>query len=358
MKQVTKVSPDPGAKEFEVVNMDQENVYIHPLILPYTIVDPSESVATDVAFFDGEKVIIVRANDYSQLPKSWMPIGVVVVPGTHNVYGDGSCGIMSLKGMDCNNPEVGSPTSVDQGMSFGVFGTDIPSLPNLTRSPIIGNGSSVGDENSEVIGENDSPYLPSDRFNAVQCPHDLDTYYKSDGDGNYQAPSPYLTDGSRNPAYYQTTPPSSSKNRLADFDGRGNTNKIIAQRGEKDYTIWKPTYNAGEDYPAASCCDMFYTNGTQQGDWYLPAGGESGYIITKLRSISNTLSKLTTFYGSIANGIVYASMYLYWSSSKFNTYGVNCWYPYMGRIFNYGNTESTYYVRAFLRINNQGIVRN
>ena len=29
MKQITKVSPDPGQKEFEVVNMDQTDVYIY-----------------------------------------------------------------------------------------------------------------------------------------------------------------------------------------------------------------------------------------------------------------------------------------------------------------------------------------
>ena len=42
----------------------------------------------------------------------------------------------------------------------------------------------------------------------------------------YAAPSPYLTNGSRNPAYYQTISPSSTANRLADFNGKQNTQVI------------------------------------------------------------------------------------------------------------------------------------
>ncbi|MBO7211706.1 MAG: hypothetical protein J6V44_11980 [Methanobrevibacter sp.] len=55
-----------------------------------------------------EQIYFVSANKLTKsYTASHIPIGVVVVPGTHDVYGDGSCGVMSLKSMDFNNPTQG-----------------------------------------------------------------------------------------------------------------------------------------------------------------------------------------------------------------------------------------------------------
>jgi hypothetical protein len=40
--------------------------------------------------------------------EQYLPIGVVVIPASHNVYGTGECGVMSLTEMDYDNPEIGT----------------------------------------------------------------------------------------------------------------------------------------------------------------------------------------------------------------------------------------------------------
>ena len=316
--------------------------------ISYTMSKKEAEVGDIIVYKDGKFLVI----DSNELTNEGTPIGVVVIPSSHNVYGDGSYGVMSLKPMNCSTPATGGTS--EQSMYWGV-GTDITSLPNLDQVSIVGSGSNVGNASSTVTGQDDYAYLPSDKFSAVQCPHDTDAYYYSSSSSDSQAPSPYLTDGSRNPAYYQTTSPSSSNNCLADFDGRGNTNKIITQRGSKDYSSWKPSTNSESDYPAASCCDMFYTEGTQQGDWYLPAMGELGYIMPPFNKINEAITKMCSAYGSSV-GFTLSSPF-HWSSSEYNHYFARYLATNIGYVR--GNAKSyKCYVQAFLRINSNGVVRN
>lgn len=308
-----------------------------------------EANVCDVCFYDKEqdKLIIVSEWSAETHPASrYTPIGVVVIPSSHDVYGDGSCGVISLKPMNCSTPATGGTS--EQGMYWGVYGTNISSLPDLNQAPIVGSGSNVGNASSTVTGQDSRPYLPSDEFSAVRCPHDTDAYYYNSSSSYDQAPSPYLTDGSRNPAYYQTTSPSSNNNCLADFDGRGNTNKIIIQRGSKDYSSWIPTYNNESDYPAASCCDMFYTEGTQQGDWYLPACGELGYIMPPFNKINEAITKMRNAYGSSV-GVELGTNDWRWSSSEYDSDYARLLITRYGTV-NYLNKNYGNFVRAFLRV--------
>ena len=314
-------------------------------------VDPIKSAPCDLCFYDRttDSLIIVAGDAWnsSTYPSSrYVPIGVVVVPGSHNVYGDGSCGVMSLKPMNCSTPSTGGTS--EQYMYWGVYGTDISALPNLDQVPIVGSGSNVGNASSTVTGEEYYAYLPSDKFSAVQCPHDTDAYYYSSSSSYDQAPSPYLTDGSRNPAYYQTSSPSSSSNALADFDGIGNTERIIAQRGTKDYNSWTPGRTTEADYPAASCCDMFHTEGTSQGDWYLPACGELGYIMPPFNKINDAIGKMRTAYGSSV-GVELGTGDYYWSSTEYSSNGARYVLAYNGGVYDDGKSR-TNYVRAWLRV--------
>ena len=224
-------------------------------------VDPSKSAPCDLCFYDRttDSLIIVAGDawDSATYPSSrYVPIGVVVVPGSHNVYGDGSCGVMSLKEMNYNSPDSGSTSY--QSIYGGGRENDI-SLPNLNQVPT-GNTS-----NGIPTGSNSYGYLPSDKFSNIQCAHDTDAYY----DYSSCIPSPYLTDGSRNPGYYQTSPPSSSNNALADFDGIGNSQVLWGLATSQ--SSWKTASfiinNSGSGYyPAACCCWRYHTEGTSQGD--------------------------------------------------------------------------------------------
>ena len=338
MKNLQKNNPTIGAQSYPLVDRvsdDELYVYDKSLAIP-----ASQSGPADYAFYDKKQnklVIIPNGTDLSLVSaERYVPIGVVVVPGNHNVYGDGSCGVMSLKAMNCDTPSTGGTS--EQYMYWGEYSINISGLPDLDEVSI-GNTS-----NGIPTSSTGSGRLPSDNFSGTQCAHDTDAYYNS----SPYIPSPYLTDGSRNPGYYQTSSPSSSNNALADFDGIENTEKIITQRGTKDYNLWTPNGITAADYPAASCCDMFYTEGTSQGDWYLPACGELGYIMPPFNKINETIDKMCTAYGSFV-GVELRTDNYYWSSTEYSDSGARCVYAGNGGVYSYSKRGEVR-TRAFIRI--------
>ena len=338
---------ESGKERLWTKNNNNEIVPIHRILNGEEITVPQlptkpveEATYADLVLWDGTKKIVVLGDDYTTdtFPTSaYTPIGVVVIPASHNVHGDGIPTMMSLVNMSCNTPESGSTSN--QSMLWGDYGTDISSLPNLNQVAYVGTGTTIGDT---IIGTSAYTYLSSDAFDTVANPYDEGTGYYS-GDTSYrQSPSPYVTGGGRNPLYYQTTSPSSTANCLADFDGRGNTDKILAQRGDKDYSTWKPGNNTEADYPAASCCDIFHTVGTNQGDWYLPSAGEFGYVIARFNAINNSINKLP----SDVNKVDVASSY-FWSSSEYSSDHARGLGTNDGSVYRYYKHSNGYYVRAF-----------
>lgn len=306
-------------------------------------------VAGDIAFYDStdDKIVLVHNEDINTdtYPASrYTPIGVVVIPNSHDVYGDGSCGIMSLMAMHCDSPVTGS--TIKQDMCWGIENVDLASLPNLYAC-VTGNTKTGIPE-----GQQNSAYLPSDIFSDIQCAHDTNAFYY-DSQIIYGI-SPYLTDGSRNPGYYQTTSPSSTSNCLADFNGRDNTDKIITKRGTKDYSSWKPSFFTGTDYPAVSCCDIFHTNGTQQSDWYLPAMGELGYLISRFKVINQNIKKILDKYG-YSFGATIGYIGTYWSSTEYSTASAR-YLTFSTGATGYGTKSYSCTVRAFIRIKPDGTI--
>ena len=339
---------ETGKERLWTKNSNNEIVPIHRILNGEEIVvQPSlptkpveEATYADLVLWDGTKKIVVSGDDYSTdtFPTSaYTPIGVVVIPASHNVHGDGIPTMMSLVAMRCDTPESGGTS--DQYMYWGEYGTDISTLPNLNQAPYVGTGTTIG---NTIIGTTGVTYLPSDRFTTVDNPYDEGTGYYSGGTSYSQSPSPYVTGGGRNPLYYQTTSPSSTANCLADFDGRGNTDKILTQRGSKDYSSWKPTSNEEADYPAASCCDMFRTVGTNQGDWYLPSMGELGYVMARFNAINNSINKLP----SDVNKLVVTSNG-FWSSSESSSAYARYLTTRYGNVHNNYSKSNSFCVRAF-----------
>lgn len=101
-----------------------------------------------------------------QIPPTCTPIGVVVIPASHDVYGNGDCGVMSIKPMNCSTPTIGG--TFEQDIYWEVYGTDITTLSNLNYTPYVGTGSSVGDASSTVVDQFSYTFLPSDKLSAVQ----------------------------------------------------------------------------------------------------------------------------------------------------------------------------------------------
>jgi hypothetical protein len=136
-------------------------------------------------------------------------------------------------------------------------------------------------------------------------------------------PSPYLGD-KPNPAYY--APISGYNNALADFDGKGNTDVLVA---------------LGADYEAANAARNYKAAGAEEIEWYLPSIGELGYMLPRFNKIQAALTKVNAPQLADSNYISY-----YWSSSE---YSINVAY-YVST--NYGNVSCTNkdsgnYVRPF-----------
>lgn len=304
----------------------------------------ADTKAGDVLLWDkiNQKKLFTSSDNLSSYPAgSYTPIGVVVVPASHNVYGDGSCGVMSLKEMNYSTPDTGSTSY--QGVCWGQNGNDISNLHNLNQAPV-GN-TSDGIPTSQTT----YPCLPSDKFFGTQCAHDTDAYYANTS--VTMAPSPYLTDGSRNPGYYQTTSPSSTNNCLADFDGKGNSE--ILWNNATSQSDWKTastiTNNGDSGYsPAACCCWRYHTEGTQQGDWYLPACGELGYIMLSFNKIKEVINNMRNAYGT-SIGVTLNNNDHYWSSSEYDYNQARHLYSGFGRVDRNGKGNDCY-VRAFLKV--------
>ena len=325
------------------------------IILYTKYIDPSKAVAADYCLYDkqADKLIIVQndklnADDFPLT--DYTPVGVVVIPGSHDVYGDGSCGVMSLKEMNNTTPDTGSTSYLE--ISYGGSDTDISSLTNY--NVVCHVGTFFGTVTESVQGTASSEaYLPSDKFSTVQNPYDTDTYYYYN---RYEhcIPSPYNDDDTRNPAYYQTSSPSSTNNAMSDFDGKNNTNIMTALATAEDWktasSITNPTPNSDSSgyYPAACCCWRYHTDGTSQGQWYLPACGEFGYIMPKFNKIQTAINALRSAYGNSV-GVQLDNENYYLTSSEFNSRFARGLYVRNGDPFASSKSDS-FHVRAFIRV--------
>ena len=282
------------------------------------IIPVSESKAGDVCFYDKEnnKLIIVSGKfSKSKFPQNkYTPIGIVAIPGSHKVYGENTCGIISLPEMNAATPTVGSVET--SNLCFGPQ-QDVANLQNhnvvvvITETGLATNGFGYLSKNGEYVST------------------------------SLWIPDPYLEDGSRNPDYYNTSV--SKYNAMSDFKGKEATKIIVSNRGTKDYSTWVPTYNKAADYPAASCCDMFYTEGTNQGDWYLPAAGEWGYIMSKWNIIQQGISLVNKVYDNVAKPL--SDNASYWTSTDHNA--KNARYVHTNNGMGHTTKTTAFNVRAF-----------
>ena len=286
----------------------------------------------------------------------YTPIGIVVIPGEHNVYGNGTCGVMSLKSMSYSDPDNGATSeSVGYAMYWGYYSLDIPDMINYNK--VITTSSNTTNTQSGGLSSNTYAYLPS-QGSANGTPTRNNSPY---------APSPYVGSDYKSGGFnalYATTASDTGTNHnvLADFNGIANT-KIITSLSEswKTGTISNDYKTAGV-YPAAQCCARYSTTGTKSfkdcttteidngtGFWYLPAAGELGYIMPRLYDINDTIYALRTKYG-ITVGVQLSTGYYYWSSSENSNNGAYRISTFSSAGMNVDSKGASSYVRAFLRV--------
>ena len=155
------------------------------------------------------------------------------------------------------------------------------SLTNHTKVPTTDNAGST------TTGSKGYGYLPSDKFTGAASYVDPTAKYSQTSN---MIPSPYLGD-KPNPAYY--APISGYNNVLADFDGKGNTDVLVA---------------LGADYVAANAARSYKAAGAEEIEWYLPAAGELGYMLPRFNKIQAALAKVSS--------PQLGGNYYFWSSSE------------------------------------------
>ena len=304
------------------------------------------STYADVVYYDSSMGMFLQipgeyASDYTD--SNYTPIGIVVVPSSHT--DNSRRRVMSLVNMNCNRPTSGSTSA-----SSMYWGNDVGSLESKNSFPYIGTSPNSVTTSGTVKFKNNEIYLPSDsneENGLMEWPYDNPSnsiehfYYNSNV--YYYMCSPYKEDGSKDERYFST---SNTGNVLADFDGKPNTEKIIAQRGSRDYSSWTPWANRSSDYPAASCCDMFHTIGTNQGDWYLPSAGELGYALVRMQAIQNSLQTLK----EIGYTVALLNLHYYWTSTKQSSETAVYMNFSNGYVNSYPFSNLSYPVRAFIEL--------
>lgn len=226
-------------------------------------------------------------------------VGVVVIPSGF-APDNGLARIVALKTL--------TPT---QG--WGANNKDT-SNPNYTKVPTTYNTGLGAD------GYAESGVLPSDEFVGEEKSY-------VDPKAGYMLyspfiPSPYLGDAP-NPAYYVEI---SGGNALSDFNGYNN-----------NINIFSDVYNGSAIEKARN----YKVVGAEEIEWYLPAAGEAGYLIARLKVIQSSITKL----GEVL--IITTGNSGYWTSTESSYSGAFIWNPTIGAINKGGNKLNNLYVRPF-----------
>lgn len=272
----------------------------------YKGIGSREAVAGDICLWDrvDQRKVLVPFAEYSSeafSPEEYNPLGIVVVPGTHDVYGTGECAVIGMNFISDSSPDTGA---IGSKVRWGYF---------------IREGDPITGKSYSRVPITDDPTLPdcvitqthswanlphgwgdSKPSTAVDCGYDIHCGFDGVDVHSLYAPSPYLTDGSRNPGYYQVTDPSSDQNVLSDFSGKESTSILWGlATAQSDWRTANQIIESDKEgyFPAACCCWRYCPEGTQQGDWYLPAMGEAGYISPRISFITRSFSALVTDFG-------------------------------------------------------------
>jgi hypothetical protein len=224
--------------------------------------------------------------------------------------------------VDTDEYDSGSSSIIYNGL-YEIQGERI-----FDRVPVDSNSDGVLDKFDATWGGR----LPSDRTDSgasnwtIDNPQDPGTkYYKNTTD---RIPSPYTSSGTLNPNYFYKGSIMGSRNCLCDIDGDRNTELLVR--------------HPHPCKPAEFC--RAFAPGYKNGEWYLPAIGELGFICPRVQFIN---TKISAALDAGAYGVVLPFNGL-WSSSEFSSN--LAWRLYLDRGgVDCGDKGDFNYVRSCLR---------
>ena len=263
----------------------------------------------DIALYDNttDSIITIRGLNYnatSYPTNRYTPIGIVVVPKSHD--DNGKAHIMSLNYMRYDTPKTGGD---GQGIRWGLYGKTIEGLEYKTYAPYINQSGTTDFGDTQTINgwydassSSSSDYFPSDSFTALTNPFTKNQVYYYNNTRYYYYPSPYDKNMNKNPIFFTENPTSGQPSCLINMDGKGETDKILAQLkvniGNEDWKQGETIENTTDSAPAAQCCWMYSTVGTKQGDWYLPTIGELAYACARQKAINASITQINSVLGN------------------------------------------------------------
>ena len=250
-------------------------------------------------------------------------IGVCVIPS--NFVPDGKARFMSLVNMSSSS--TSGTTSQSSYLQWCTTYEQLNLGHQYDRVPFDSNHNGILDLKQNrpwgriPLGRTDGSFTIFNRQDPV-------TRYYDANDEWSGIPSPYGVDGKLDPGYVCNTGDLRGRNCLTDMSGWKNTINLV-----------NGTYTT----PAASACSSF-APGYQNGNWYLPAMGELGFVGARISAIN---SKITEAINGGATGVALSLSNFYWSSSEYST-GSAWTLGTGGGDVGYGNESGSLLVRAFL----------
>lgn len=327
------------------------------------VITEGEWKAGDVVLYSrttGNK-FAVKAEDVDRFhPKLFSPVGVVVIPQSHDVYGNGCAGVMSLKFMNTSNPNDGSFYSngiyygYHSSVSLESYFTKIQSSStNRYYTPNYGPTTSTP---LDTIYTNTSYcHFPSDDFNGQTYLKDSNLKYaittSSTNNSSYRwGISPYTdtkeNESLKNPDFFNAS--------SQFFNGKEYQKvweSLCTTSNWKTNPTISNTYSTAGHYPPFMCAWRYHTDGTEQGDWYIPCYSEFAYIFPMKTKIQKAITKTCRhFFGvtpSGLSGICLCSNYASFSTNANRQYYINLTNGLKYGAYGYNNN---YYALAFTQL--------
>lgn len=246
--------------------------------LLYEKTENSDSVNNllDVVFYDTEEntILCVSKDDIDDVADNCKPIGIVIIPQSHDVYGDGSSCIMALKPIHLQTSSsgyVGSNSTyglVEFGGYKGAYDLGIVPILNTTNMTI-----TTGATNKSLTYFTNLPFIVS---NNEVTEVKNEAFFATNHAFNKFGPSEhnkFVEAADKISEEWKTVPDSS-------FNSHVSSNNL--------------TFYAGP-----LCAHRYMTVANYDvGEWYYPDNGEILYMWCNAYEIAQIMNKLNSKYGN------------------------------------------------------------
>lgn len=256
----------------------------------------------DVVFVDKESEVITAVpkeliKDID--PERYEPIGIVVVPSNHNMYGTEECGIIALHCLSARTPDTGCSGDDAEDIAYGtgVLPDDLPKVEYWNSSGELSEGRNYKDDVWTTNDPDNNPVFPKEKEEGdfsvdrrTRFIADPTLGYKNLGFRKYT--SPYDAQLKSNLKYINNVYPHGD----SIFSGKAYNKKILDTLVDE---TWKTASAITDtDFPLIKSAWRYHTIGTKQGDWYVPSVLEIGYLLNRNVTITNSAIELENLYNA------------------------------------------------------------